>query len=155
MRRPGFLSIFDEAGLFLWPKRLADVGASLELEELLLPQPDPQYISLGVHYAEEEADFLIDRLRGGLLTEPGLLVFLDHVLIDVDQHLVPEQSLDVPEGIHCECCRAWVAQFVADKVFVGQILNGPHALLANILQIVETLLKLAPTFLLSSLREGL
>ncbi len=39
-----------------------------------------------------------------------------------------------------------MAKFIADKVFVSQILDGPHALLANILEIVETLFKFTAAF---------
>src|ERR1700693_470049 len=93
--RAGLLGIFDEAGLLLGSKRVADVGAGFELQELLLPQPNAQYIPRHIHYAEEEADFLVDRFRCGLLTKAGFLVSLHRLLIDIDQHFVPEQTLDV------------------------------------------------------------
>ena len=125
----------------------------LSFRSLLLPQPNAQDVPRHIHYAEEEADFLIDRFRCGLFTEPGFLVFLDRLLIDIDQHFVAEQPLDVAQSIFRECRGAWVAQFIADEVFVSQVLDGPHALLANILEIVETLFKFTAPLLLSRLGE--
>ena len=152
MRRAGRLGILDEPRFLLRPKCLSDLRAGLELYDPLLSQPNAQYIPRQIHDAEEEADFLVDRFRCGLLTEAGFLVSLHLLLIDIDKHFVAEHTRDVAQGI-LRKCGARVAKFIADKVFVSHILDGPRALLANILEIVETLFKFTAALLLSRFGE--
>ena len=80
----GFFGFFDEARFLLRPIGLADGRARLELEDLLLVQPNPQDIPGDVHYAEQETDLLIDRLRSSIFTQPVILALLRRVLVDID-----------------------------------------------------------------------
>ena len=49
--------------------------------------------------------------------------------------------------------RSRVAELVGGYVFVGQITDSANALLTDVLDVIEALLKFAPAFLLSSLCE--
>ena len=80
----GVLGILDQARLLFGPIGLADSGAGLEFQQFLLPKSNPQHVSSHVHYAEQESDLFIDRLRCGLFVESGFLIFLYGLLVDID-----------------------------------------------------------------------
>jgi len=122
----------------------------LELQELLFAQAQAQDIAHISKDAQQKTNFLVDGLRSRTLFQALILKFFDHLFIDIDEHPLTEQSLNVSDGVTRENRGLRVAQFVTREVSVPEFANCANPFLTSVLEIVKAFFQFAPTLLLRS-----
>ncbi|HZP06416.1 MAG TPA: hypothetical protein VFB43_16080 [Terracidiphilus sp.] len=155
MWRPGFGGQFQHPLLLLFAVCLSDVIADLQLEQLLFSQTNTEQIALFTQDSKQEAHLFVDRLWRSTFSQTIILVFGDHSLIEVHQHLTSYKTLEMVDCVLREGCGIGEPQFVSGEELIRQFVEGANAFSPRVGDIVEALLKLPPTVLLRGFSEGL
>ena len=80
-------SICSQVKFLISASRIPALSANLQLEHLSLAEPDTEQVARIAQDAQQKADFFVDALRRGALTEARILVLNDDSLVEIDQHL--------------------------------------------------------------------
>lgn len=80
---------------------------------------------------------------------------LDRLLVDIHEHLVAEDTLDVADGIFGERSRPGIAKPIAGQVILCDFSDRAHAIFAGIFEIIESGLELAAALLFGGFGQGL